>query len=53
MITGSGSGIGRAMALLFAKKGTDIIICDKDLSSAEMVKVQVYRLQPPLGLMKG
>ena len=44
LITGAGSGMGRAMALLFAQQGADIVICDKDLSSAEMVKVQVSGL---------
>ncbi len=44
LITGAGSGMGRAMAHLFAQRGAGIVICDKDLSSAEMVKGQVSGL---------
>lgn len=34
VITGAGSGIGRAMALLFAQQGAQIIILDKDADGA-------------------
>jgi NAD(P)-dependent dehydrogenase (short-subunit alcohol dehydrogenase family) len=35
LITGAGSGIGKAMALLFAREGADIAVNDINLSSAE------------------
>ena len=35
LITGAGSGIGQAIALLFAKEGADIGVNDIDLLSAE------------------
>lgn len=34
VITGAGSGIGRAMALLFAKQGAEVNILDKDAEGA-------------------
>ena len=34
VITGAGSGIGRAMALLFAKQGALVNILDKDAEGA-------------------
>lgn len=36
VITGSGSGIGRACALEFAKAGASVVVADIDLQSAEM-----------------
>jgi NAD(P)-dependent dehydrogenase (short-subunit alcohol dehydrogenase family) len=35
LITGAGSGIGQAIALLFAREGADIAVDDIDLTSAE------------------
>ena len=35
LITGGGSGLGKAMSLLFAEEGADIAIADIDSSSAE------------------
>lgn len=37
MITGAGSGIGRATAMLMAQEGATVIIADIDRNSAEMV----------------
>ena len=35
IVTGAGSGIGRATALLFAQEGADVVVNDINLSSAE------------------
>ncbi|MGW1024753.1 SDR family oxidoreductase [Streptomyces sp. NPDC002577] len=35
VVTGAGSGIGRATALAFAERGTDVVVCDLDLDAAE------------------
>lgn len=41
LITGSGRGIGRDIALRFAKEGANIAICDVDLEAAEAVAGEV------------
>ncbi|WP_131767557.1 SDR family oxidoreductase [Candidatus Protofrankia californiensis] len=35
VVTGGGSGIGRATALAFAEHGADVVVCDLDLATAE------------------
>lgn len=44
IVTGAGSGIGRAIALLFAKEGADIAIPDIDLASAEKTAGEVRQV---------
>jgi NAD(P)-dependent dehydrogenase (short-subunit alcohol dehydrogenase family)/pimeloyl-ACP methyl ester carboxylesterase len=45
LVTGAGSGIGRASALAFAEQGADVLCVDIDLESAEATAVgPAYRL---------
>ncbi len=44
LITGSGKGIGREMALLFAREGADIAVNDIDLPSAEKTAEEVRQI---------
>ena len=44
LVTGAGSGIGQAIALLFAKEGADIAVNDIDLLSAEQTAVAVKQI---------
>ena len=44
LITGAGSGIGQALALLFAGEGADIAVNDIDLPSAEKTAEAVKRI---------
>lgn len=41
LITGAGSGIGRATALLFAKEGAKVVVTDVDASKAEETRSQI------------
>ena len=40
-ITGAGSGIGRATALVLAKGGADVALCDVNVASVEAVAQEV------------
>jgi NAD(P)-dependent dehydrogenase (short-subunit alcohol dehydrogenase family) len=44
LVTGAGSGIGQAIAVLFAREGADIAVNDIDLRSAEVTAARVARL---------
>jgi 3-oxoacyl-[acyl-carrier protein] reductase len=41
LITGAGSGIGRATALLFAKEGAAVVVTDVNASSAQETRSQI------------
>lgn len=41
IITGAGSGIGKAMAVLFAQRGAHVIVCDLDPAAAEAVASEI------------
>jgi NAD(P)-dependent dehydrogenase (short-subunit alcohol dehydrogenase family) len=44
LITGAGSGIGRAAALAFARQGAHIIVADIQLLALESVKKEIEAL---------
>ena len=44
LVTGAGSGIGRATALAFAKEGADLVICDVNEASLEEVSAAARAL---------
>lgn len=44
IVTGAGSGIGRAIALTLAKEGADIVVADVDPGAAEKVASEVKSL---------
>lgn len=44
LITGAGRGIGRAICLVFARKGADVVVTDIDESTAREVAQQVAKI---------
>ncbi|MFC0038413.1 SDR family oxidoreductase [Actinomadura rayongensis] len=47
VVTGAGSGIGRATALAFAERGAEIVAADRDTESAERTARLASLLGPP------
>jgi NAD(P)-dependent dehydrogenase (short-subunit alcohol dehydrogenase family) len=41
LVTGAGSGIGREIALLFARQGAQVVIADRDTAAAEKVAAEI------------
>jgi len=41
VVTGAGSGIGRAIALEFARAGASVAVCDVNLDAAEQVAMEI------------
>ncbi|MFF2042019.1 SDR family oxidoreductase [Kitasatospora sp. NPDC058170] len=47
VVTGAGSGIGRATALAFAEQGARVVVCDLDLPAAERTAELAGLIGPP------
>src|SRR3990167_1024826 len=44
VITGGGVGIGRSIALEFAKAGADVVICSRKIENLEPVTAEIKKL---------
>ena len=44
LITGAGSGIGRATAIVFAREGANVVCTDLDIEAAERTSNQVIQM---------
>ena len=47
IVTGGGSGIGRATCLLFAREGASLAVADKNEAAAEAVREECANLGAP------
>lgn len=43
LVTGGGSGIGRAIAILFAQKGAEVILLDMDSTGGNETKIEIEK----------
>jgi len=44
LITGAARGIGKEIALLFAREGSDVVVCDVDLEAAQNTQKEIESL---------
>lgn len=51
IITGASRGIGKAIAVKFAKEGWDLAICSRDRERMEEVKAELLRLSPAVKIV--
>ena len=47
VVTGAGSGMGRATAHLFADEGAQVLVVDRDISSVKMVVDEIESAHGP------
>ena len=45
VVTGGGMGLGRAICLIFAEKGSDIVVADINMKAAEEVAAEVRKME--------
>lgn len=48
LITGASSGLGRGMALEFAKKGRDLALCARRMDRLEALKIELEAINPSI-----
>ena len=50
LITGASSGLGKGMAIEFAKKGCDLALCARRIENLEALKVELHQLEPNINI---